>query len=487
MLIITEHFAILTKIYSTNLMKRNIMKINYLKSFIFLVIVVLVCMTISFSKEAELQKPCCDILEVLEKIPSTEGTVYWQDIEKLAHVKKQNSKFARVKITYDKSLLNEKEKKVLLHLVEAAKCMNEIYLMQSYSKNLEIQKQLSNSKNPLDKVYLSYFDICFGPFDCLDENKNYIDSALFPETANFYPEDMTKEEFNNWIKDHPKDKENFNSWYTVIRRYGNVLKAIPYSQEYKTQLEKSAMHLKEAAKLSDNESLKKFLNMRADSFLSNEYYNSELAWMDVKDSKFEVVIGPYEVYTDRLFNNKTAFEAFICLNDPEEEKKLEMYANHLRLMEENLPLANEDKNFARSFNSPIRVVQEVYVAGDARAGIQTSAFNLPNDEKVRETKGCKKVMLKNVMEAKFNKSLIPIAKRVIEPTQLKYVTFLGYFNHVLLHELSHGLGPGIIKKDGKKEDTKVFLEETYSIIEEAKADTLGIYNQLFLIDKGKIP
>lgn len=460
-----------------------------------LFMVVLVLMFVMFSSvlmfagEDDNNMPNDDLINVLEgldKIPSTQGVDFWGNIEKLAHIKGQKAKFSPTIIKFDESVLSSNDKKVLGYLVEAAGYMNEIYLRQVYSKNFEIREKLKKSRNPLDKTLLSYFLICFGPFDVLDENKNFVGNEVAPDGAGFYPLDMTKDEFNNWIKNHPEDKEAFDGWYTVIRRKGDKLVAVPYSVEYKDLLEKSASALNKAAELTENKSLKLFLEKRAKAFLTDRYFESELCWMDLKDSIFEVVIGPYEVYTDKLFNNKTAFEAFICYNDPNEAKKLEKYAGYLREMEENLPISDEYKNFNRSFESPIRVVQEIYTSGDTRAGIQTSAFNLPNDEKVRETKGCKKVMLKNVMEAKFNKSLIPISKRVIEPSQLQYVTFEAYFNHVVFHELSHGLGPGIIEKNGKKIDTRVELQEFYSIIEEAKADTLGAYNELYLMDKGVI-
>ena len=299
---------------------------------------------------------------------------------------------------------------------------------------------------------------------------------------------MTKEEFENFVKEHPELEEAFTSNFTVIRRdKEGKLTAIPYSEEYKTFLEKAAKLLKEAAKDCDNKTVKNYLEKRAEAFLSNDYFESDMAWMDMKDNAIEVVIGPYEVYEDALFGYKASFESFVTVRDPVESAKLKTIAKYLVDMEKNLPIPDMYKNFNRGLSSPIAVVYEVYCGGDAGAGVQTTAFNLPNDERVREAKGSKKVLLKNVAEAKYQKCWIPIAKTVIDENSLKNVSFNAYFTHTLLHEISHGLGPGIITKDGKKTTVNKELKEYYSTVEEAKADVLGVYNGIFLTKKGVFP
>jgi hypothetical protein len=210
-------------------------------------------------------------------------------------------------------------------------------------------------------------------------------------------------------------------------------------------------------------------------------------WMDLKDHNIEVVIGPYEVYEDGLFNYKASFESFVTIKDPVESKKLEVFAKYLNDIEKNLPLDDKHKNYQRGSESPIVVANEVFTAGDTKAGVQTLAFNLPNDERVRKAKGSKKVMLKNVHEAKFEKLLKPISELVLEPELLQYVTFDAFFNHTLMHEMSHGVGPGFIKVNGKDTEVKKELKETYSIMEECKADILGMYNNIFMIEKGVYP
>ena len=402
-------------------------------------------------------------------------------------LRKMIAQFAPTEIKYDHSLLNARQKKVVENLYHAAKIIDDIFLDQVYSKNYQIREQLQKSNDPLDKLRLEYFNIMFGPFDRLNHNKPFIGNQPKPKGANFYPEDMTREEFENWIKEHPEDESAFTSEVTVIRRQNGRLIAIPYSEYYKDPLTKAAEYLEKAAQFADNPSLKKYLQLRAKAFLSNDYFESDLAWMDLKNHTIEVVIGPYEVYEDELFNYKASFEAFITLRDPEESRKLAKFASYLNEMEKNLPIPDAYKNFNRGSESPMVVVQEVFSAGDTKAGVQTLAFNLPNDERVREVKGSKKVMLKNLHEAKFQKLLKPIAEKVLFPEQLPFVTFDAFFNHTLMHEISHGLGPGKIVVNGRHTEVKKELKETYSSIEECKADVLGMYNNLFMIKKGVYP
>ncbi len=402
-------------------------------------------------------------------------------------LKEKIAQFAPIEIKYDSSLLDDKQKAVVKNLFMASEMMDSIYLNQFYSKNEDIAEKLKNSDSEVDKLKLDYFNIMGGPFDRLDKYKPFIGNQQMPQGANYYPEDMTKEEFNSWIKAHPKDEKSFTSTFTMIRRQDGKLVAIPYSEFYKKQLSKAAGYLREAAKYAENPSLKKYLLLRAKAFESNNYFDSDMAWMDLKNNKIEVVIGPYEVYEDRLFNYKAAFESFVTIKDPKESAKLAVFGKYLKDIENHLPLPDKYKNTKRGSESPIVVANEVYAGGEAHYAVQTLAFNLPNDEKVREAKGSKKVMLKNVHEAKFEKLLTPIADTVLAPDQLQYLTFDAFFSHSLMHEMSHGVGPGIITVNGKKTTVQKELKETYSTSEECKADILGMYNNIFMISKGVYP
>ena len=418
-----------------------------------------------------------------------------KDSEEVTMLKEKIAKFVPVEIQYDESLLTDREKVVLEKLYRASKIIDELFLEQVYIENDQIKSDLiskiSNksilSEHPELKLQLELFNIMFGPFDRLEDNKPFIGKNTKPLGANFYPVDMSKEEFEKWIKDNPKDEKAFTSEFTIIRREDDKLIAIPYSEFFKDKLTTASNLLKEAAEYSDNPSLKKYLRSRAAAFLSNDYYQSDMDWMDVKDNNIEVVIGPYEVYEDAMFNYKAAFESFVTIKDPVESKKLEVFAKYLNDIEKNLPLDDKHKNYTRGSESPIVVANEVFTAGDTKAGVQTLAFNLPNDERVRQAKGSKKVMLKNVHEAKFEKLLKPIAEIVLDPEQLNEVTFDAFFNHTLMHEMSHGVGPGFIKVNGKDTEVKKELKENYSTMEECKADILGMYNNIFMIEKGVYP
>jgi len=410
------------------------------------------------------------------------------DYAPINHVQTQIQKFAPVEIDYDRSLLNENEREALILMVKAAQYMDELFLKQVYRNNKSIQSALQEGKDSDYVDLLKYYRISFGPFDRLEQDQPFINLGdQKPAGANFYPVDMSKEEFEKWIEEHPEDRKDFISNFTVIRREGEQLKAVPYSEEYKLELNAVSVLLEQAAALVNNVSLKTYLSSRAEAFHSNDYFQSDMDWMDLMEHPIEIVIGPYEVYEDGLFGYKAAFEAFITLVDPVESEKLRRVNQYLGEMEENLPLPKTFKNTRRGSASPIVVVQEVFTGGDTKAGVQTTAFNLPNDERIREAKGSKKVMLKNVAQAKFEKCWIPIVNEVIDPSDLPFIKFDAYFNHVLMHEMSHGMGPGIIIKNGKETSVGIELKETYPTIEEAKADILGILNTQFLIDKGFLP
>ena len=407
--------------------------------------------------------------------------------KEITDLEKKIGQYSKTELTYDENLLDDNQKVVVEKLYEAGKIIDRIFLDQVYSKNEEIEEVLLKSTDANDKVILEYFNINFGPFDRLDHNKPFYGNVEKPEGANYYPEDMTKEEFENFIKENPEKKAEFTSEFTMIRRENGKLVAIPYTEFYKAELTEISKLMNEAAEYADNASLKNYLLKRAEAFKTNDYYESDMAWMDLKDHTIEVIIGPYEVYEDGLFNYKAAFELFLTLVDPESTEKLKTFANYLTDMEENLPIPQEHKNFERGSHSPIIVAQEVFSAGDTKAGVQTLAFNLPNDERVRKAKGSKKVMLKNVHEAKFDKLLKPISEMVLDESQQQYVTFDAFFNHTLMHEMSHGVGPGYITVDGRETEVKKELKETYSTMEECKADILGLYNNKFMIGKGVYP
>jgi hypothetical protein len=412
-----------------------------------------------------------------------------EPVEEADPMKELLDKFAPTEIGMPDAKIPEKHRGVIEKLVEAAEILDELFLLQVDARNKTWREEIA--KDPKLETTLAVFDIMYGPWNRLDHNKPFWGDVEKPKGANYYPQDLKKEELEKWIADHPDQKEAFTGYFTVIERDGDGLKAVPYAEAYKEHLEPAAKLLEEAAELAEDARLKKYLASRAAAFKSNEYRQSDMDWMDLGDGDIEVVIGPYEVYEDELFGYKAAFEAFITLRDPEDSAELERIKSYIPKMEAYLPIPDEHKNPNRGTESPISVVEVLFTAGDTRAGVQTLAFNLPNDEVVREKKGSKKVMLKNVAHAKYEQILIPIAERLIDENQVKNVSFKAFFNHTLVHETAHGLGPGkiTVEKDGKKVETSVNaeLKDLYPVIEEAKADTLGMYLNYLLIEEGMHP
>ncbi len=403
------------------------------------------------------------------------------------HLEAMRAQTAVVDMAPDTSFLSAADVRVINLLNQAAALMSEIYLRQINEENPALRAEIAAGASADKELLLNLFDLHFGPWDTLDHNQPFYGDAEKPDGAAFYPADITKAEFDGWIAAHPDGKEAFTSGYTVIRRdEAGGLIAIPYSEYYKEWLTPAADLLRQAAAITKNASMKNFLTLRADAFLSDDYYESEMAWMDL-DGPIEVAIGPYETYTDELFGYKTAFEAFVTVKNPGESAALDKYKKYLRDMEGNLPVPPEYKNFRRGFESPIAVVEQLHGGGDNVPGVQTIAFNLPNDEHVREAKGAKKVLLNNVMAAKFDRILQPMAGHVLvdEQAALLMQKYMGA--ETLFHELSHSLGPGTITKDGVETTVAAELKELYSATEEGKADVMGAYNILFMMEKGELP
>jgi hypothetical protein len=371
----------------------------------------------------------------------------------------------------------------LLHLVEAARAVDEIFRVQAWAGNPDFAHRVAALDGPGAQAAKDYYRIMVGPWDRLDHHRPFIGQAPHPPGAGYYPEDLTEEEFNAWLEEHPDDREALTSLHTLVRRDGDRLVAVPYSEAFAEPLGRAAKALREAAAASDNASLKRFLELRAEAFSTDDYYESDMAWMDL-DSDIEVVIGPYETYEDSLFGYKAAFECFICVAQPEDSARLAVFKAELPFLEMNLPIPDEHKNLDRGAESPIRVVDVLYTAGDTRAGVQTIAFNLPNDERVREAKGSKKVLLKNVMKAKYDGILVPIAEAVMPADEVDRISFEAFFQFTLHHELSHGIGPGQITVDGRETEVRLELKDLYSAFEEAKADVLGVYDIYALVEKG---
>jgi len=327
-----------------------------------------------------------------------------------------------------------------------------------------------------------------GPWSRLDHDAPFLPGVpVKPGGANFYPAGATKAEVEAWMAGlPPAERARAAGFFTTIRRGpdGRLI-AVPYSLEYQGELARAAELLREAAGLTAEPSLVAFLKKRADAFVSNDYYESDVAWMEL-DARLEPTIGPYEVYEDEWFNAKAAFEAFIAVRDEGETRKLAGFASELQWLEDRLPMNPEWRNTQLGALAPIRVVDLVFSAGDGNHGVQTAAYNLPNDERIVAEKGTKRIMLRNTQEAKFQKVLVPISRVALPAGERENVAFDAFFTHILMHELMHGLGPHNITVGGRKTTVRQELKDTYSAIEEAKADISGLWALQQLIDRGVI-
>jgi hypothetical protein len=352
--------------------------------------------------------------------------------------------------------------------------------------NESLLVQLTQDPTPLGRARLDYFILNKGPWSRLDHNEPFVEGVpAKPPQGNFYAAGATKEEVDKWVAGLPAAaREHATGFFTTIRRGpdGKLL-AVPYSLEYQGELAHVATLLKEAAALTTQPTLKAYLDARAAALTSNDYYASDLAWMEL-DASIEPTIGPYETYEDEWFNYKAAFEAFITLRDDAETQKLAKLGAELQGIEDNLPIDPKYRNPKLGALAPIRVVNTVFSSGDGNRGVQTAAFNLPNDERVVTAKGSKRVMLKNNQEAKFRMVLQPISKVALSAPDQGKVTFDAFFTHILMHELMHGLGPQSITVDGRATRVRQELKETYGTTEEAKADISGLFALQFLVDKG---
>jgi hypothetical protein len=404
-------------------------------------------------------------------------------------------RFAPTPMRVDISGLSAGDRQALAKLIEAARIFDDVFLQQMWSGNVALYQKLQKDSSPLGRARLHYFWINKSPWSEIDGYKAFIPGVPARKSpgANFYPEDVTKAQLETWFAALPEDEQQkAKGFFSVIRwktqesgkKSDRILEAVPYGDAYKDDLTRATALLREAAGLTDNESLKKFLATRADAFLSNDYYESDMAWMDL-DAPLDITIGPYETYNDELFGYKAAFEVYVNLRDEQESAKLSAFTKYLQKIEDNLPIDAQYRNPKIGAAAPMRVVDEIISAGDGAHGIQTAAYNLPNDDRVVQQKGSKRVMIKNVQEAKFHSVLVPIAMKTLTRSDAIDVNFESFFTHIVAHELMHGLGPHQIKVADRDTTPREELKELYSAIEEAKADVTGLFALQYMMDHAK--
>ena len=371
--------------------------------------------------------------------------------------------YAEFTLTTDTSTLTEIEKQVIPLLMKAADVMEVIYWQNAYGNRAALLDTVQ------DPYLAKYIAINYGPWDRLNGNAPFIPGVQAkPLGANFYPTDMTTEEFEA-LKDPRK-----TDWYSVLRRDENGnLKVVPFHEAYPAETAQAADLLRQAAALTEDAELKNYLNLRAAALLSDDYLASDLAWMDMKNNTLDIVIGPIETYEDALFGYKASHSGQVLVKDKDWSKKLALYAGYLPKLQENLPVEAAYKKEKANANPDMNVYEVIYYAGDCNAGSKNIAINLPNDPRVHAAKGSRKLQLKNAMQAKFDNILVPISQLVITPEQQKHIRFDAFFENTMFHEVAHGLGIKYTLKN--KQDIRTALKDNYTSIEEGKADILGLY------------
>jgi hypothetical protein len=397
------------------------------------------------------------------------------------------AKFRQVQMPFHSAGLTAREVKLVNKLVDACRYLEEIYWRQIDPDALTLDQSLAASKNPKDEKLRRYIWINASRFDLLDENKPFVGTEPMPPGGGYYPQGLTREQIEQYVKDHPDKKSEIYSQTTIVRWQGDQLQGLPYHIAYRSFLEPAAKDLRDAAALSDDPAFANFLRLRADALLSDDYFKSDLAWLELKDPKFDVIFAPYEIYDDHLLGVKGSFGAAVLVRNSEESQKMNMFKKYVADIQDALPLAAEDRPSKHGLETPLEVMDAPYRAGDLNHGYQAVADNLPNDPRVHEQKGSKKIFFKNFMDARVNYVIVPVAQHLMLPEQAAKVSGEGYLLGTIMHEICHGLGPAYARTSAGKVDIRQAIGPAYSGLEEAKADVVGMFSLKWLVDQGVLP
>ena len=397
------------------------------------------------------------------------------------------ARFKPVKMPFDSGKLSEGERRMVAKLVDAAGLLDCIYWRQSDPEGLKLYLSFADSADLQDQLLRRYLKINGGRFDLIDDNEPFVGSPPIPPGRGFFPEDLTKQEFDAYVEAHPEEKAALFDPYTMVRRDGNALEAVPYRKAFREFLVPMARDLREAAELSNDPTFANFLRLRGHALLTDDYYPSDIAWLDLQNPKFDIVFAPYETYLDGLLGVKTSYGAAIMIRDEEESRKLAVFRKYVPELQESLPLSRVELPSKRGKQSPMEVMDAIYRSGDLLHGYQAVADNLPNDPRIHEEEGSKKIFWKNFMDARVNTIILPLAARTMRPDQAALASGEGYLYDTLLHEISHGLGPAYARTARGKTDIREAIGARYSALEEAKADVVGQMCVHWLVEHGAVP
>src|SRR5712664_237519 len=400
---------------------------------------------------------------------------------------KRLAKFRRVRMPFNRTGLTAREQTLVRKLVEACGYLESIFWRQSDPEALALYQSLASSRNRRDVELRRYLWINASRFDLLEQNKPFVGTEMIPPGRGFYPAGLTREKIEQYVKEHPDQKTAIYDQFTVVRWKDGALEAVPYHIFYRPFLEPAAKALRDAAKLSDDPAFAKFLELRADALLSDDYFPSDLAWLDLKNPKFDIIFAPYETYMDSLLGVKGSYGAAVMVRNERESKKLELFQKYVADIQDALPLSPEDRPSKRGLETPMEVMDTPFRAGDLTHGYQAVADNLPNDPRVHEQRGSKKLFFKTFMDARVNYVVLPVARKLMEPEQAAKVSCEGYLLATIMHEICHGLGPAFARTSAGKVSIREAIGHQFSGLEEAKADVCGMFSLKWLVDHGALP
>ena len=413
------------------------------------------------------------------------------DLKVAADLEQRLARFRRVQMPFRTASLSAREQQLVRKLVEACGYLESIYWRQSDPEGLTLYQSLAASRNRRDVQLRRYLWINASRFDLLDQNKPFVGTETIPPGRGFYPANLTRAQVDQYVKEHLDQKAAIYDQFTIMRWQQERLEAVPYRIAFRAFLEPAAKALREAAQLSDDAAFAKFLGLRADALLSDNYFPSDLAWLELKNPKFDIIFAPYETYTDGLLGVKGSYGAAVMVRNESESRKLELFQKYVPEIQDALPLAAEDRPSKHGLETPMEVMDTPFRAGDLTHGYQAVADNLPNDPRVHEQKGSKKLFFKNFMDARVNYVVLPVARKLMEPEQAAKVSGEGYLLTTIMHEICHGLGPAFARMSSDKSAGKVDIREAigprFSGLEEAKADVTGMFALKWLVDHDALP
>ena len=413
------------------------------------------------------------------------------DLEVAADLEQRLAKFRRVQMPFRTAGLSAREQQLVRKLVEACVYLESIYWRQSDPDGLTLYQSLAASRNRRDVQLRRYLWINASRFDLIDENKPFVGTEAAPPGRGFYPGNLTRDQVEQYINQHPDQKAAIYDQFTIVRWHQAKLEAVPYHIAFRAFLEPAAKALRAAATLSDDPAFAKFLRLRADALLSDDYFQSDLAWLELKNPKFDIIFAPYETYLDGLLGVKGSYGVAVLVRNERESKKLELFQKYVPEIQDALPLAVEDRPSKHGLETPMEVMDTPFRAGDLTHGYQAVADNLPNDPRVHEQKGSKKIFFKNFMDARVNYVVLPVALKLMDPDQAARVSGEGYLQFTIMHEICHGLGPAFARTSSDKLAGKVDIREAigpgYGGLEEAKADVTGMFALKWLVDHEALP